>query len=527
MKKNAGYASKKLILALMLVLSMLLASCGIQIGEGEDDTPPSSPLLSVDEVGADGIRLVWSGSFDDGDIDEYRLYRDDKVIAKIRKTEYLDKEVEGGQEYEYSVLAVDEAGNKSDRSPAVKVTAGSQSARATDATKESTEPNATDKTKPGETSEPEPTAGPSAADGKLDILKLSKSSVKIYIIDDDYNIIATGSGTIIDEDGFILTNYHCVGHTADDTSGTGLYNQDGLVGVALTDDVKAYSQPQYFARFMGGDSMLDIAVVHLESDLNGNPISADMGLKPISMSDSDNVVFGEDVNVLGFPGVGGETITFTSGRVSGFMDDDGDSITDWIKTDALVNHGNSGGTALNGKGQMIGIPTAKVGGEDNDQMFFLRPVNLAIPIIEQAREAFANNDYPGNGRTGPTQTPTPTNPGGSGTTDAGSPIVFAGRVVDADTQAPIPDALVIALVPGVTTQQFLDEQLDSQVASYAYADADGYFACDPALNAQTTYAVIIWMDGYEPLLIDDALYMEDDGSGWYDVGDVYLTRSAE
>lgn len=491
------------ILILILIISLMMTSCSFS--GGGNDNPPSTPLLTVDKVTENSVRLVWSGSFANGKIKEYRVYRDDDVIAKVKKTEYIDEDVKAGEEYLYEVLAVDDDGNKSDRSAGqtVKVTANVASGGPTD----------------------NPTNSPTAKN-KLDIMKLSKSSVKVYIIDDDFNTVGTGSGTVIDESGFILTNYHCVGYTADDTSGTGLYNSQGLVGIALTDDVKAYSQPQYLARFMGGDNVKDIAVIKMETDLNGNPIPADLALKSIQMSDSEDVQLGEDVNILGFPGVGGETITFTSGRVSGFIDEDGDNETDWIKTDALVNHGNSGGTALNQDGLMIGIPTAKIGGEDNDQMFFLRPINLATRIIKEAYANYESGNYPGNGRTStPKPTQKPTDPGNTpNIPDDASLITFSGRVVDADTEEPVFDAVVIALIPGITVEQFLNEQLDAQIAAYAYTDENGFFTCSPEMLTLTSYGVLIVKEGYELIAIDDALYMEDDGSGIYDVGDVYMAK---
>ena len=166
----------------------------------------------------------------------------------------------------------------------------------------------------------------------------------------------------------------------------------GYVAIALTDDVRVNSQPQYFAQYRSGNEALDLAVVQIVEDINGNKVSAtDLKLIPAKIGNSDELNMGDEINLLGYPGVGGETITFTAGKVSGFIDDNFDDEIDWIKTDAIVNHGNSGGTAINNKGEMIGVPTAKQVGVDADLMFYLKPINQAIAILE---DAYAQADFP-------------------------------------------------------------------------------------------------------------------------------------
>ncbi|MGI6084454.1 MAG: trypsin-like peptidase domain-containing protein, partial [Acetivibrionales bacterium] len=323
--------------------------------EKEDETPPTAPLLTVSKVNPDSVELAWSESYDDVGVDVYRLYRNSDVLAKIRKTEYKDDEVEIGEEYEYYVVAYDEAGNRSSKSvkQVVKIDGEQQQ-------DPQHEPQGT----------PETPDKPQAGKNGLNLQKVSKSTVKTYILDDDFNIMGMGSGTIVNKEGYILTNFHCVGERGR------LYNSEGYVAIAITDDIKKNIQPQYIAQYRSGVEDLDLAVVKIVSDLNWNQVSAkDLNLSPAIIADSDLVELGDTINILGYPGVGGETITFTAGHVSGFIDEDGDSNIDWIKTDAVVNHGNSGGTAINETGEMIGVPTLKIVGEDNDIMFYLKPVN--------------------------------------------------------------------------------------------------------------------------------------------------------
>jgi len=483
------------LLGFLLFLPVGLTGCG---SLAIDTTAPSSPLLTVGNASGEGIRLIWSGSYDDTGVVSYHLFRDGKRIAIAGKTEYVDKGITEGAKYAYEVVALDAAGNESDRSAAQYVTVPDASGR--------TDGN----------SDAGGNAGAEAVGGPLNIQEISKSTVKIYIIDNDYNIVGTGSGTVLDRDGFILTNAHCV------EDENGLFNADGYVGIALTDDVRSYSQPQYLARVMSRDSELDLAVVKLAANLDGSALRAMPALVPAAIGDADSLLLGEDVNVLGFPGVGGETITFTSGKVSGFIDEDQDGRTDWIKTDALVNHGNSGGTAVNGKGRMIGVPTAKIGGEDNDQMFFLRPVNLAADVIADAGRFFASGGT-GEGNdaaTRPAQTAAPS-PGAS----RGNAVAVSGTILDADTGKPLPGAVFIVLEPQIGTDAWLENQDDGQVASVGEADRDGWFETAPEFAAGGSHGVIVWLEGYEMIAIDEGISFKEDESGIYDIGEVFLTGS--
>lgn len=83
------------------------------------------------------------------------------------------------------------------------------------------------------------------------------------------------------------------------------------------------------------------------------------------------------------PAWGGDTVTFTKGSVSGFLSAEG-----WIKTDAEINAGNSGGAAINRDGQLVGIPSAAAAETTQvpGKIGLVRPVNLAKPLIEWAIE---------------------------------------------------------------------------------------------------------------------------------------------
>lgn len=477
---NFNLARKyELIPAVILMMGIVLTSCSMA---RLDETPPTAPLLTVSKVVNNAVSLVWSESYDDNGIDFYRIYRDDEVLTEVDTTEYKDSAVTAGEDYEYYVVAFDETGNRSSKSAKQQVKInGEMLSKMSLLAEQKAEPQ-----------------------NSRDIQKISKSTVKLYTLDDELNIVAMGSGTIINEEAYILTNFHCVG------TENGLINSEGYVAVALTDDIKKNIQPKYIAQYRSGAPELDLAVLKIVSDLNWNKVSApDLNFVPVKIADSDKVKLGEEISILGYPGVGGETITFTSGSVSGFVDDDNDSVVDWIKTDAAVNHGNSGGTAVNQRGEMIGIPTAKFVGKDNDMMFYLKPVNQAVPIVEKAMAMGDIPDFPKPVESKESQQP------------QAEKIAIHGRILDSYTLGPVAGAAFVVLKPGITIKEFSDNPNDSMISSSGETDKNGLFECGD-MPVGSLSSVIIGADGYNSILQDNALEIPADWTGDMDIGDIYL-----
>ncbi len=221
-----------------------------------------------------------------------------------------------------------------------------------------------------------------------------------------------GSGTIISSDGLILTNCHVADPVRYGLGQDEVPDYDAL-GIGLT--VKSDRPPQlsYLAEVLQADPNLDLAVIRITQKMDQTPIAPeDLNLPFVEVGDSDQVEVGDDLNVFGYPGIGGDTVTFTRGVISGFTLDAGIDGRAWIKTDASISGGNSGGTGVDEAGSLIGVPTrAGVGGDTdpvdcrpvkdtngdgtidgNDDCVpiggfinALRPVNLAKPLIEAAK----------------------------------------------------------------------------------------------------------------------------------------------
>jgi S1-C subfamily serine protease len=242
-----------------------------------------------------------------------------------------------------------------------------------------------------------PPQGPSTLD-------LAQATVQIWalsLVGDSFEPVWTGSGTIISEDGLVMTNAHVVDER---------YGEYDRLAVAVLTRTDQPPEIAYLAEVAAVDYALDLAVIRIVSDLEGIPLEVD--LPTAEVGDSDDVEIGDHIRILGYPGIGGETITFTGGVVSGFASERGLTGHAWIKTDATIAGGNSGGMAINDQGQLVGVPTI-VGSTSNAEEYVdcryvadtnrdgeindldscvpvggfingLRPVNLALPLVQAA-----------------------------------------------------------------------------------------------------------------------------------------------
>ena len=179
---------------------------------------------------------------------------------------------------------------------------------------------------------------------------------------------AEGSGVIISEDGYILTNNHVVNSSSSSSS---FYE----LGKASKITVKLYNDDtEYEAEIVGTDEQTDLAVIKINKD---NLTAAELG-------DSDSVQVGEFCMAIGNPlGLGS---TVTDGIISAVnrevVDEEGNSYTA-IQTNAAINSGNSGGALVNSQGQVIGINTLKVSGDGVEGVGFAIPINSTKDIYEQ------------------------------------------------------------------------------------------------------------------------------------------------
>lgn len=180
---------------------------------------------------------------------------------------------------------------------------------------------------------------------------------------------ATGSGIIISEDGYIVTNNHVIA-----TESSSYYQITEATGIKI----HLYGdESEYDAKVVGSDPYSDLAVLKIEKE----------GLPAATIGNSDAVLVGEFVMAIGNPL--GMDSSVTCGVVSAtnreLTDNDGKSYVT-IQTDAAINSGNSGGALVNAKGEVIGINTLKLSGSGIEGMGFSIPINSTTKIINQLTE---------------------------------------------------------------------------------------------------------------------------------------------
>lgn len=178
---------------------------------------------------------------------------------------------------------------------------------------------------------------------------------------------ASGSGIIISDDGYILTNNHIVATSASESYYE--ISEATKVTVTLFND-----ETEYEAKIVGKDEQTDLAVIKIEKT----------GLSKAEFADSDNIKVGEFAMAVGNPL--GLQSSITCGVISAVnrevTDSDGKKFT-LIQTDAAINSGNSGGALVNNEGKVIGINTLKLSGTGIEGMGFAIPINSTTDITSQ------------------------------------------------------------------------------------------------------------------------------------------------
>ncbi len=186
--------------------------------------------------------------------------------------------------------------------------------------------------------------------------------------------MSTGSGSVIDPRGYVLTNFHVVGHTQPGDGAPGsLFNPSNEVRLGMASSARDTAEERYVGRVVRADTLLDLALIRIVSEVDGTPLRPNRRFASIPLANTSTLRPGSRLFAFGFP-LGVRTINVTSGEMSGFHMNSRDEVA-WIRTDAEFNPGNSGGMLLDRRGRLVAVPTAVLSGRGT-----LEPIELARPV---------------------------------------------------------------------------------------------------------------------------------------------------
>jgi putative serine protease PepD len=244
-----------------------------------------------------------------------------------------------------------------------------------------------------------PDGGPGSADSmavltdaELDAAKAATVRLSVESTDGSgAEISYSGSGSIISSDGLILTNAHVAAPEAEGLAEQYAPDEEKILDpdyvlVALTQGDDRPADPEYRARVVEADGDLDAAVIEIYADEDGNELQEDLDLPIMPVGDSGELRTGDDVTVLGFPGISQSgAVTITKGVISTFISSEEFGSRAEIDTDTRIAPGNSGGAAINNDAEIIGIPSAYFGDRGVPIVSGrIRPINLVTDLIESA-----------------------------------------------------------------------------------------------------------------------------------------------
>lgn len=234
-------------------------------------------------------------------------------------------------------------------------------------------------------------------DGSV-VYVVNKSAESVVVISTEYKQVnsfarelvteGAGSGVILSEDGYIVTNYHVI---------------EDAQTITVTDT----AGKEYNAEVIGADEESDLAVLKIDAS----------GLKAVTFADSDEIRTGQMAVAIGNP-LGELGGTVTEGIISAKSREvtiDGQTMN-LIQTSAAVNAGNSGGGLFNEDGNLVGIVNAKTSGSDIEGLAFAIPSNT---VSEVANELIENGYVSGRPQLGISVTEYSAQMGGMGRQSAG------------------------------------------------------------------------------------------------------------
>jgi hypothetical protein len=224
-----------------------------------------------------------------------------------------------------------------------------------------------------------------------------------------------GSGTVVSPNGLILTNAHIVLPEGP------CRGEKIIVALAVRPDESPV--PTYLARVVEVDRFMDLAVVQIVGGLDGSLSDpAGLNLPWVPLGDASTILPGNQLTFVGYPDIGSQSVAALPGNITAFTAEPGGKVS-WLRTDAELGGGMTGGGAYNTAGQLVGIPSSAPAVAENapgptcrsiqdtnrdghiDErdvcvpigapVSAIRPVNAALPLVEAARRGYTLQQAPG------------------------------------------------------------------------------------------------------------------------------------
>lgn len=311
-----------------------------------------------------------------------------------------------------------------------------------------------------------------------------------------------GSGNVLSQDGWILTNAHVA-----------FFNPLAIdPSFAEYDLPYEWYEPDFFVIYYNSNSELppqelcygyvregyyfyhnpDMALIKCTSYLDGSIIPEDEEIFPEChrLGDSDDLDYGDEVYCVGYPDYSYRSISYTSGEITNLVsdvDEFGETVRYLLGTDADISSGNSGGAAVDRAGKLIGLPTSVQGGGVGGGRSYITPINRANWLLGKYVE------------------------------EAELGASLEGRIVSAQTGEGIIGAELFILWPGVNVAEFMalvqknprtDEDnywLNYSIFANCVSVIDGRFSLDHLLPSGYEYSIIVFANNYENNTAQDYL----------------------
>jgi S1-C subfamily serine protease len=357
-------------------------------------------------------------------------------------------------------------------------------------------------------------AGPigSRAQVSSDVIAAAISeTVQLIIVDKDAHQLGTCSGSFVTPGGLILTAGHCVRAVNNEFAKAGiqqgqLYNPDGLAVVAV--NIPNHDVPvlALVAKRVADNPSLDLALLQtigLLGQQGVQQLPGNFRVPYMSLADSDTVRIGDPIAALGFPGIGGNTITVTQGHVTGFVVDE-QGVRLFMKHDAGAAPGNSGGPIIDARGAQVAVVSQVMSAPQTASAVQEAVLTDRIPMPwgqyfqGSAAGGASSPPQPAPPKPAPAPSPSPSPSPPPPAPPKPSPAagaVLQGRVVNADSGAGIQGAVVAVLRPGASFSSLQN----GDILAEGQTDGNGAFQTGPPVPKGATYPVGVFAKGYQPI----------------------------